>query len=760
MVAVVAGFYLYARYRVQRAVRELPDRLGVNIQQNTQGFTYSQAVGGHTIYSITASNAVRYKQGGRAELHDVKIVSYGRNSDRMDEITGDDFEYDAQSGDVTAKGQVGIQLQAVEPGSSVPGNSPKKIGSPVHLDTSGLVFNQKTGIAETAERIDFQLPQGTGSAVGATYDSKKNTLDLHSDIRLLTSGPKPMNLRAASAVFQQETNQLTLADLRGQSGIRRLDAQRVVLHLRDDNTVERAHVSGEVNMRIAGQRPAEAHASDGDVVFGPANKALSARLEGGVTWHSGGPNASQGTASRVAIAFTGNNKIKSAQLRDNVDLVQPAEKADASDSSPRSTSTPPVANTGERAKGTEFRGDGLDLAVLGGTRLQKANSVGASQIVLNNFQASTQSAAVPAKGRTVITASRFDADFSPDNHLSSLIGTAPVKIVSSTQGQADRVSQSHDLLVTFNPGKTQSLKEAVQTGNVQIDEGPRSATADKARFDQASDTMDLTGKVHYKDNNTGSTLTCNSLTLNRATGETVASGDVKTTYDEQKTDSPLAVSSHSQAVHITASHMVEKNSTGVVRFSGSPRLWQGGNIIQGPEIEFNRKAGTMDAQAVGSSRVSTVFVEPNRSGKAAPVEVTSDRLHYDETARRALLDGAVVLRSADSTLRANRAVVLLKPAETKPAKPASNAPSAVQTIEATGSVQIQQLGRRATGSRLLYTADEEKFVLTGTPGAPPSIFDAEHGQVTGVSLTFFSRDDRVLVDSSNSTSISQTRLKK
>jgi lipopolysaccharide export system protein LptA len=206
--------------------------------------------------------------------------------------------------------------------------------------------------------------------------------------------------------------------------------------------------------------------------------------------------------------------------------------------------------------------------------------------------------------------------------------------------------------------------------------------------------------------------------------------------------------------------MVEKTSTGVARFSGSARLWQGGNIIQGPELEFNRKGGTMDAQAVGSSRVSTVFVQPGRSGKAAPVEVTSDRLHYDETARRALLDGSVVLRSADSTLRANHAVVLLKPAETKPAKPASNAPSTVQTIEATGSIQIQQPGRRATGSHLLYTADEEKFVLTGTPGAPPSIFDAEHGQVTGVSLTFFSRDDRVLVDSSNSTSISQTRLKK
>jgi lipopolysaccharide export system protein LptA len=93
-------------------------------------------------------------------------------------------------------------------------------------------------------------------------------------------------------------------------------------------------------------------------------------------------------------------------------------------------------------------------------------------------------------------------------------------------------------------------------------------------------------------------------------------------------------------------------------------------------------------------------------------------------------------------------------------KQASKAPSQVQSIDATGNIRLQQPGRRAVGSRLVYTTEEEKFVLTGTPASPPSIFDAEHGQVTGVSLTFFNRDDRVLVDSSNSMSITQTRREK
>src|SRR5579859_7599473 len=129
MILIVAGFYGYARYRVRKALQYLPP-LGINIQQNTAGFTYSQSAGGHTIFSITASNAVRYKEGGKAELHEVKIVSYGRDSDRLDQISGEEFEFDQQSGDIVAKGKVQIQLQAAQAGTSGPDKTVKEIGSP------------------------------------------------------------------------------------------------------------------------------------------------------------------------------------------------------------------------------------------------------------------------------------------------------------------------------------------------------------------------------------------------------------------------------------------------------------------------------------------------------------------------------------------------------------------------------------------------------------------------------------------------------
>jgi hypothetical protein len=77
-------------------------------------------------------------------------------------------------------------------------------------------------------------------------------------------------------------------------------------------------------------------------------------------------------------------------------------------------------------------------------------------------------------------------------------------------------------------------------------------------------------------------------------------------------------------------------------------------------------------------------------------------------------------------------------------------------LVAQDSVVIQQANRRADGQNLVYTVADDKFVLTG---GPPSIFDAEQGKITGVSLTFFRGDDRVLVEGGTSTPVvTQTRV--
>ncbi len=123
-VLVVAGVYFYARQRMQNALKQVPAKIGLEIKQTATGFTVSKSQQGRTLFTIQASKAVQFKQGGHAELHEVQITLYGSDSSRFDQIRGADFEYDQQSGNVIAKGEVQIDLQANPGGLLNPDQSP------------------------------------------------------------------------------------------------------------------------------------------------------------------------------------------------------------------------------------------------------------------------------------------------------------------------------------------------------------------------------------------------------------------------------------------------------------------------------------------------------------------------------------------------------------------------------------------------------------------------------------------------------------
>src|ERR1017187_10732188 len=179
MIAIVAGMYLYARWRVRSAVHEIPAKIGLDIQQTAEGFSISKSVEGRTQFTVSASKAVQFKEGGRAELHNVKIVVYGADSSRFDRITGDDFAFDPKSGNVTAQGKVLIDLEANPEGKNGSDQTPPaQTRNPIHLETEGLVFNKNTGNASASGRVMFETPEASGSAMGVEYVSKTGTMTL------------------------------------------------------------------------------------------------------------------------------------------------------------------------------------------------------------------------------------------------------------------------------------------------------------------------------------------------------------------------------------------------------------------------------------------------------------------------------------------------------------------------------------------------------------------------------------------------------
>ncbi len=710
---VVAGFYLHGFYKVKKQIEQVQKKISAELTQSIKGFTFSKSSpDGHTLFTIHAAQAEQFKEGQRAELHDVNIVIYGRQSDRFDQIHGSDFQWDPQTGDIVANGEVDIELQADAAGAARTGQSPPaELKNPIHLKTSGLTFNRNTGIAKTREKIEFHMPQANGSAVGATYDSHSSLLTLQSAVRFLTTDKHQATLTAQSAVITKEPRKAVLQFARLEQPSRTIQADRLTVLLRDDNNIDRIQAAGNIRAAQSGQKAFNVSAPEAEFLMGERNQVRSGILSGGVSFSQPGVSPAQGRADRFVLTFGPNNQVLKGRAEESVQVTQ-----------------------GPPGKSMQIQSDALDLFVENGKRLGKAVTSGAAQILVTQGNL-----------KHVITAGQFQATFNAQNRPSSVVGTSNARIVTSTPGQPDRITTSRDLTANFNAQGAISLLE--QSGDFHLQEGTRTATADRARYVLAEDAVTLLGSPRVTDS--GVSLTANSVELNRKTNIATAEGDVKTTYVDLKAQPSGAMLASAEPIHVTGTKMTASRSAEVAKFTKA-RLWQGVNIIEGPVISFDRQHRSVEAQGSPGNQVSTVFVQGD---KKTPVNVTSDRLSYVDADRKAVFSGHVLIRGADATTTAENVQVILSPH-------GNQASSQLDRIIATGDIVIQQKARKATGNLLVYTAQDEKFVLTASEGRSPSIFDAEQGQITGDSLTFFTRDDRVLVGSKESShTLIQTRIR-
>ncbi len=734
LLLVVAGMYFYARKRVENALKEVPAKIGVEIQQSAQGFTYSHSEGMHTIFKIQASKSVQYKEGGRVELHDVTITLYGRDSSRFDQIYGADFEYDPRSGDVVGKGEVQMDLEANPEGLIHPDQAtPKELKNPVHLVTTNLLFNQKTGNAVTRERVEFSLPQASGSAVGLSYVANTTVLTLQSQVDVSFHGITPARLTAIHGTIAKDPRVVELDLPRMQNGARRATADKGTLYLRGDNTVERILATGNVRVESEDAGSEKVQSDQMELLMAEKQDTIrSATFSGDVRVENSGPQPVQGSAGRVVMNFTGNNVLGTVHSQDNVTLMQHQKPASASAS----------------AQDVEVTASAIDFVVADGRRLQRADTSGAAQIALRPVSGTGQ--------QTLVTAGKFQAGFDDLGQLVSLHGSPNAHIVSQTPGQPDRVSTSNTLDASFHPGS--GIDSIVQQGSVAYSDGDRKAWGDRATYTPADLMLMLTGSPRVIDG--GMTTTSRTMRMNRATGDALADGDVKSTYSDLKAQPNGALLAASDPIHVTARTMTAHSGPSVALYSGDARLWQNANVIQAPSIQFDRNHRSVIAQGTPTQPVSTVLVQVEKSGKVTPVKITSDRLTYADSERKAHFEEAVQAKGADLTITSKAMDVFLQPRDQTISNQSITGTGAgtgkVDHIVASGQVAIVQPGRRATGDQLVYTTSDDKFVLTG---GPPSIFDAEQGKITGVSLTLFRHDGRVVVEGNNtSPTVTQTRV--
>jgi lipopolysaccharide export system protein LptA len=307
-------------------------------------------------------------------------------------------------------------------------------------------------------------------------------------------------------------------------------------------------------------------------------------------------------------------------------------------------------------------------------------------------------------------------------------------------------------------------------------------------YDGDQDRMTLTGAVQLIDAN--SLLWADQVALDHKTGDAHAMGAVKVNYVQDAAAQPggSAPAASAEPTHILADRADMEHATEVATFYGKPvRLWQGASQVQAPVIELARAqkrliargdAGTGWSAAQQAAQVHTVLVSAGGdaaapsaglggsaqgcantaagkpgAGKAGMtaqtqnvVRIASGGLVFSGILNQADFTGGFRADTVDGTIRATAGTAYLQ----QPAGPGAAgqgvtsvssvaaAPSLTGRLErviAAGHVDVQQPGVHATGERLVYTASDQVFLLTGDSKTPPQATDAK-GTTTGAALRF------------------------
>ncbi len=792
LLVAVGGFLGYARYKLKHldlGFAGLAGRLGATITQESDNFTFSQSMGGRKVFSVHAAKQIDHGNG-MYTLHDVNILLYGRDAEHADHIRGSQFEYDQKNSILRAVGDVYIDLTAPAREQPVGDAKPREATQPgeddaraIHIKTSGLIFRQKERSATTEEQVDFQVGGSTGTALGASYDSASGVVILNSAVKVsglrnkgaaVGSEARPITLTAAHAEMDRVGNVVKLEDAKlvtdTDAGADTASAEHALVHVAVDGTPRQVDAEGRVlliadsrdggqektnadrmrldlneegharfehllgNVQFAAKdlrRQQEGHAADAQVAFDAVGRPVHAELTGGVELQERESGSEkQLTAAKVDLALAGGGK-QPVLLTGAVASGQDGAVLRTVDRRPDESSTASVlrgntltARFAEDASSTKKPGTHL-------TGLEGRGKTYLEQISKNAKGAQT--------GRQKSTGETLDAEFRPD-------ATGKVQLTQAVQRGS--VSVTREL-----PGKTVACGPGAKPVAAQV----QHARGDVATYDADADRLVLTGAVQVQD--AESALFADRVQMDHATGDSSADGSVRVSY--------LQTGSSAEPLHVLAARAVSHETTGVSEFFGGPspgnraKMWQGGSQVEAPLLEFHQTERTLAARDEHGAEgaVHTVLVDAGSSDPkqtvrtpGPPVRVVSREMTYDDAKRQVHFAGDVRVQDKDGTMRSEAATVYLLPAAASgtPLKSAASATPVslggrVDHIVGTGAVVLEQPGRKATGERLVYTAADQTFVLTGTASNPPKMVDPLQGSVTGASLRFTNGEDSVVI---------------
>jgi lipopolysaccharide export system protein LptA len=812
-VLALVAFLAMGKWKNPFNRRDLPKRLGIEIQEEANGLTYVQSLGGHAVFKIHASKVVQFKQG-TATLHDVKIDLYGQDGTRADRIEGNEFEYNQKEGTATAAGPVEITL--MKPGTALaiaPKTTPGQVvngkvmakpladaaqsaaSGEIHVKTSGLTFDQKSGVATTSQHVDFSTTQGKGSSMGATYDSQQGLLVLDKAVELTTErNGDTILLHAQHAEFERDSRICFLHAARADYKGGQATASEAKVLFREDGSAIR--LDATKGFTVATATGGHLAAPTGALDFNEHNQPQHGHLEGGVVMDSVSPDRQvHGTSPTAELEFTAQGELHHTHFDRGVEMHSEE-----------------VSHAGSGAKAVPVRLSrtwhsqtaDVDFRNAGHGQVEPATMHGTGGVVVNAQSQRGKEASVPSR----LAADEVTGVFGPDSVLTSMTGVGNASMEETTATGTRQTSSGDRLEAHFAPAGQAAAKPAHGQGGGQIQSAvlngrvvlvqqaagkpgaqappPTRATAGKAVYDGAGEWLHLT--LSPRVDNGGLQMTADKIDLSQASNDAFAHGNVKATWLDTGSD-PSGQHSGAAAnhggialggqgpAHVIAAEAQFREATGEATFRGHARLWQQANSVAGPLIVLDRLKQTLVARSSdpaepvravllsAASPASGKDAGHNANGKDAQpsiIRVHGGDLKYSDAEHKAVMRGGtlgpVVADTGTATSVSNEVELILLPPGNHAGK--TGGPGQVDHMTAKGRVTLSSEGRRGTGEQLLYTGANEEYVLTGTSTTPPRITDPARGSVTGAALIFRSRDDSVTVEGGGNKTTTDTTAPK
>jgi lipopolysaccharide export system protein LptA len=770
---------------------DVPQKLGVEIQSDSGGVTFTQAHGGHTLFKIHASNVVQLKKGN-ALLHDVKIELYGTDGSRVDRIEGAEFEYDKSAGTAKAAGAVEITLMrpGVAPAIAPKATAEQALGDKrknapvatlaetaargeIRVKTSGLTFDQKSGIATTSQQVVFSMVQGSGSAMGATFDSDRGLLVLERAVELSAErGSGTIQIHAQHAEFERDSQLCRLRAATAETEGGEATAGEAKILFREDGSAVRLDAMNGFTLTTA--TGSHLAAPTGQMDFDERNQPRHGRLAGGVTMDSANEAAGRrrqlhGSAPSAELEFTAQGQLRRAHLETGV--VMESEEQGSQGGQPLRVSRrwlSPVADVEFRDAG-HGQIEAKSLHGTGGVRMTSESQLGGG-------------AASPSR----LSADEVTGEFGLGSVLTAVSGVGHTAIEESTATGARQTTSGERLEAKFDAhfaaetgakhgsaGEAQ-LQSAAVEGHVVLTQTPAAkpgakpttlrATAGRADYQGQGEWLHLTQSPRVEDG--ALQLTADKLDVSRASGDAFAHGNVKASWTDTNKGQAgrlaggVALGGQGPA-HVVAAEAQLHQATKEATFRGQARLWQQGNSVAAPVIVLDQTRQTLTAQTANAAEpVRAVLVsaggaavgkDSGKSTQPAVIRVRGGELRYSDVERKAVMRAGILRNVAAETGTATSTSdvveVVLLPAG-KAGGQATPGQAQVDHVTARGHVLLTSEGRRGTGEQLVYTGATGEYVLTGTASTPPKMTDQARGTVTGEALIFRGSDDSVRVESS------------